>query len=676
MKHVKWILILASCLLWQSAQAQVQAINRLTDIRDVTPGQADGQVMIWNDTTKRWEPGSNAGSGLGSLADDATPQLGGDLDPNGHVITSPTLTGTTTITNGSPEVMGPLQLLSTSSGKFSQVTGVYIDDAGQGPLTTNDLGDYEHQILIHSTNAVMTLVGSTNEGGHYAALEFKGADFAGGGDPIMQFLAFKNDGASRWGSGTNLSLDDNFTDIPLGKTGASELLRNWNGSLFVRGTVPGIRFEETDYTAGSGNGVTWGSYAQANYFVNQVQSNNAATTFNYHLIQTDTGTTNVVAQTFRAGGISAVLNSSGLTVPEFIGGGAGVTGLDIDNLDDSGATDGQVPTSDGAGGVAWETPAGGGSGAFSDASDPVVLNTTTKDVAVGAAQINSAKLSVDGDADQEQFVIQAHSTQTSDVMAIENSAGTKVFDVDVTGVVTADSFVSTASGGGSIALAGSTSGTATLQAPATGGGTVTLPSGTATVAAVGGAIGAATATTASAGDDDTSVATTEFVHDEVNRTIYINAGAFIPNTTSGAEANTVELATNDIMVDSLDFDASTDEFAGAWFVLPSYYQSGTVAITIHWTAASGSGDVYFSAGIRAYPDSEAIDQAVTLATSAADTLLTANDMHIGPVFSSETIQGTAAANAPCYLRLSRDADNGNDTLAVDAKVTGITIQFP
>lgn len=80
--------------------------------------------------------------------------------------------------------------------------------------------------------------------------------------------------------------------------------------------------------------------------------------------------------------------------------------------------------------------AGGGSGAFSDASDPVVLNTDTKDVQIGSAQINSAKLSVDGDADQEQFAIQAHSTQTSNVFVIETSAGSVILSVDVSGNMT------------------------------------------------------------------------------------------------------------------------------------------------------------------------------------------------------------------------------------------------
>ena len=78
------------------------------------------------------------------------------------------------------------------------------------------------------------------------------------------------------------------------------------------------------------------------------------------------------------------------------------------------------------------TPAGG---AFSDAGDPVVLNTTTKDVVVGAAAINSAKLSVDGDADQVQFAVQSHSTQNANIFDIEDSASNSLFQIDSAGDV-------------------------------------------------------------------------------------------------------------------------------------------------------------------------------------------------------------------------------------------------
>ena len=69
---------------------------------------------------------------------------------------------------------------------------------------------------------------------------------------------------------------------------------------------------------------------------------------------------------------------------------------------------------------------GGGGGAFSDAADPVVLNTTTKDVVIGPTQDNTSKLTVDGDDNQVQLTVQGNSTQTSDILVVENSAGVDI----------------------------------------------------------------------------------------------------------------------------------------------------------------------------------------------------------------------------------------------------------
>ena len=91
-------------------------------------------------------------------------------------------------------------------------------------------------------------------------------------------------------------------------------------------------------------------------------------------------------------------------------------------------TSGQVLTSNGAGAAPTFQAATGG--AFNDDSDPVVLNTTTKDVVIGTAQINGGKLTIDGDADQVQLSIQGNSTQTTDLIKAEQNGGTDVFTLE------------------------------------------------------------------------------------------------------------------------------------------------------------------------------------------------------------------------------------------------------
>ncbi len=78
---------------------------------------------------------------------------------------------------------------------------------------------------------------------------------------------------------------------------------------------------------------------------------------------------------------------------------------------------------------------GGGAGAFSDAADPVVLQSVGKDVVIGASHINTSKLAIDGDADQVQVTIQGHSTQNADLFVIENSGGTELLNFSPSGLL-------------------------------------------------------------------------------------------------------------------------------------------------------------------------------------------------------------------------------------------------
>ncbi len=172
-----------------------------------------------------------------------------------------------------------------------------------------------------------------------------------------------------------------------------------------------------------------------------------------------------------------------------------------------------------------------------------------------------------------------------------------------------------------------------------------------------------------------TLSTSRYTRTGVRRTVYINAGAMIPRTTAGAAAGSVELATNDIMVDSMDFDSgATDEGVGFWWTPPSSYDGGTVTAIFHWTAASGSGDVIWKIRGRAFANDDAIDQAMGTEVTVTDTLLAANDMHISPTTAAITIT-SAAANRPTYFQIVRNSSSASDTIAADADLIGVTIEY-
>ena len=153
---------------------------------------------------------------------------------------------------------------------------------------------------------------------------------------------------------------------------------------------------------------------------------------------------------------------------------------------------------------------------------------------------------------------------------------------------------------------------------------------------------------------------------------WISAGAWGTVTTNGAEFAELELPTNDIMLQTFNFDTTTSEKIQFWWHPTSAWDAGTITFQTYWTAASGSGTVIFSLAGTSLADSDAIDAAIGgTAATTTDTLITANDMHISPESSAVTING-ATKNEPILLQISRDI---SDTLGVDAKLIGVKIIY-
>jgi len=160
----------------------------------------------------------------------------------------------------------------------------------------------------------------------------------------------------------------------------------------------------------------------------------------------------------------------------------------------------------------------------------------------------------------------------------------------------------------------------------------------------------------------------------VYRNLWIGAGAMIARVTNGAATGSVELATNDIMLDVFDFDTTTEEGVGFWANFGDQWDAGTVKVKFYWTAASGENGVVWGIAGQSYANDDAIDQALGTQKTVADALITANDMHISAA-SAELTVADATAGEPCYFEVTREVGDENDTLAVDARLIGVMIQF-
>lgn len=153
------------------------------------------------------------------------------------------------------------------------------------------------------------------------------------------------------------------------------------------------------------------------------------------------------------------------------------------------------------------------------------------------------------------------------------------------------------------------------------------------------------------------------------------AGQFIPHQAAGPSRGIAYMATNLLPVESLDFDQTTQEFAAVLIKLPKRWNIGTMTFRPLWTAASGTGGVVWSLAALAIGDDDTLDAAYGTAQTSPDTLLSTNDLHLGPASSAITAAGTPAAADVLALQIKRVPADAADTLNADAKLLGIVLSW-
>lgn len=158
---------------------------------------------------------------------------------------------------------------------------------------------------------------------------------------------------------------------------------------------------------------------------------------------------------------------------------------------------------------------------------------------------------------------------------------------------------------------------------------------------------------------------------------YVRASQMWPSTTNGCAALAqTELGTNDVDIQTLDFDPGTDEHAQFSLWMPDDWNAGTLTYQVVWTAAAGTptNEVEWNLQGRAYDDSDALDQAWGASVEVADALITLDDLHETVESAAVTLAGTPAARQWCMFRVWRDGvnDSLNDG---DAKLLAIKIFY-
>lgn len=159
--------------------------------------------------------------------------------------------------------------------------------------------------------------------------------------------------------------------------------------------------------------------------------------------------------------------------------------------------------------------------------------------------------------------------------------------------------------------------------------------------------------------------------------LWIPAGAMISRTTSGAEAATTELATNDVMLETMNFDTAADEFVQFSLQMPKAWDEGTLIAQFVWSHPSTTTNFGVAWAIQAvaFADGDALDTAFGTAVVTTDTGGTTDDLYISAESSAVTVAGTPGAEEVVYFQVYRDVSDASDDLAVDARLHGVKIHW-
>ncbi len=161
------------------------------------------------------------------------------------------------------------------------------------------------------------------------------------------------------------------------------------------------------------------------------------------------------------------------------------------------------------------------------------------------------------------------------------------------------------------------------------------------------------------------------------QSVYIPAAAMTSRLTSGAAPGLVELATNKIMVSTLDFDATAIEYAQFSFNMPKSWDESTVTAVFVWSHAATTTNFGVRWGLQgmSYSDDDAQDAAFGTAQEVTDTGGTTDDCYRTSATSAITIGGTPAENDFVRFQVYRDPTNGADTMAIDARLQGVLLMY-
>jgi DNA-directed RNA polymerase subunit E'/Rpb7 len=155
--------------------------------------------------------------------------------------------------------------------------------------------------------------------------------------------------------------------------------------------------------------------------------------------------------------------------------------------------------------------------------------------------------------------------------------------------------------------------------------------------------------------------------------IYIDAGAMLTGI-SGASPSSISVSNSGIAYDCFNFDASTSGYAQFKLKLPDY-NLGNLKARFDWTTSGASGAVVWGIQGVAIGDGDSLSTEWGSPQEIADSFVTGTGVHVTSSTSEITLAGSPQANDLLFFRVYRDTFDAGDTLAVNASLLGLKLQY-
>ena len=161
------------------------------------------------------------------------------------------------------------------------------------------------------------------------------------------------------------------------------------------------------------------------------------------------------------------------------------------------------------------------------------------------------------------------------------------------------------------------------------------------------------------------------------QTIWIPAVGMYVRTSNGAAPGTIETTTNKVMIKTIDFNPTDQEFAQFAIQMPKSWNESTLICQFVWSHANTVTNYGVSWNVAAVGinNADALDVAFGTAITVSDTGGTNNAIYISDESSAVTVAGTPTAEEYVVFQIARWPADASDTLGIDARLHGVKIHY-